>query len=53
MLLDTKVLVRWNGRNKEYYISKGYKFTQNNDLFWVGIEDLNPSSHTMITAKEK
>lgn len=48
MLLDTKVLVRWNGRNKEYYISKGYKFTQNNDLFWVDIEDLNPSSHTMI-----
>lgn len=48
MLLDTKVSVRWNGRNKEYYLSKGYKFTQNNDLFWVDILDLKPTSHIMI-----
>ena len=48
MFLDKEIAVRWNGKNKNYYISKGYEFTKINDLFYVDMADLNPNSHEMI-----
>lgn len=48
MLLSKTVKVKWNSRNKKYYIEKGYHFTKLNDVFEVKIEDLMPSSKAKV-----
>ena len=31
MFLEQFVIITWNGKNKQYYMSKGYKFTKTFD----------------------
>lgn len=40
--------MKWNGKNKAYYTSKGYEWTKQGEEFDVKIEDLNPTSHNKI-----
>lgn len=40
--------MRWNGSNKQYYISKGYTYTKHNDVFLVKVEDLTKSNNNEI-----
>lgn len=44
-----KIEVEWHQKNKDYYISKGYKFTKYGDIFLVDAEDIN--SHSKIKIK--
>jgi very-short-patch-repair endonuclease len=48
MLITDKVLVKWNGNNKKWYMSKGYPFTKYNDEFEVKVCDLPNVSHVNI-----
>ena len=49
MVLSETIKMKWNGRNKAYYTSKGYEWTKQGDEFDVKIEDLNPTSHNKIS----
>lgn len=51
MLLDDRVEIKWNSRNKEYYQSKGYEFTKSGDLFFVNIRDLQEGSNIRVRVK--
>jgi hypothetical protein len=42
------VQVRWNNFNKEWYQSKGYIYTKNNDLFDVFVKDLTAHSDKKV-----
>ena len=44
MLISKSAEVKWGNRNKQYYIDKGYNFTNNGDCFEVNVRDLSPSS---------
>ena len=48
MIIDDKVLMTWNGRNKKHFESKGYVYTKQRDEFYVKIEDLQETSHVKI-----
>lgn len=37
---DQLVEMKWNSRNKEHYVSKGYEYTGKGQTFYVEIEDL-------------
>lgn len=39
ILLTKELIVKWNNKNKSYYESKGYIFTNNGEEFAVKIED--------------
>ena len=41
--------VKWNNTNKEWYESKGYKYTKRYDIFDVKAKDLSPHSDKVIT----
>lgn len=47
-LLSKEVKMNWHSKNKEYYISKGYRFTSFKDTFMVKIEDLPPHSRSIV-----
>ena len=51
ILLDKTVKIRLNGKNKEWYINKGYKWTKSGDEIEVNIYDLSPKAETIIKAK--
>lgn len=51
MLLSKEVISKWNSKNKKYYIGKGYKFTNYGEEFKVKIEDLTPSSKSIVRVK--
>ena len=52
MLLDNqKILIKWSARNKNWYISKGYNFTKNGDVFEVNPVDLSKGSHKKVKVK--
>ena len=51
MLLNSTIQTKWNPRNKEYYIGKGYKFTEMGDTIDVLISDISPGSNTEVTVK--
>lgn len=40
--------MRWNSRNKKYYINKGYEFSRMNEYFNVKVEDLPKGSNIKI-----
>lgn len=40
MLIDKIIKIAWSSSNKNWYVSKGYKFTKIDDEFEVPIEDL-------------
>ena len=42
------VKMTWNGRNKTYYIEKGYSFTKIGDKFSVKIADLPNGSSVEV-----
>ena len=48
ILLDDKVEVSWNVKNKDHYINNGYIFTKFNDKFYVNISDLKENSNAKI-----
>lgn len=48
MLISKTAKVKWNGKNKQYYIDKGYTYTKCGDEFEVPIEDLSPSSKSIV-----
>lgn len=43
-----KVKVKWNGRNKQYFIEKGYLFTELGNEFSVDATDLTSGSATPV-----
>lgn len=48
MLISTEVSIKWNARNKNHYVSLGYKFTKMKDSFVVKTEHLTPGSIAVI-----
>jgi len=45
---NQKVIAKWSGRNKGYYISKGYIYTKIGDLFDVNVEDLSSGTRSEV-----
>lgn len=48
IVLNQKVKIKWNGRNKKHYIDRGYSFTKMSDEFEVRVEDLTIGSRAQI-----
>lgn len=48
MLISKTVKLKWNGKTKKYYESKGYKFTKYKDEFEVKVEDLTRCCHVKV-----
>lgn len=48
MLLTTKVLIKWNSRNKSYYVNLGYEFTKMGEAFEVKVKDLTKGANTRV-----
>lgn len=51
MLISEFVEVKWYGSNKQYYMNKGYEFTNIGDIFIVKFHDLLPSGSQRILLK--
>jgi hypothetical protein len=51
MLLTKEVEVKWNSRNKKWFIDKGYVFTKLQDSFIVKVEDLSKGSSALVKIK--
>lgn len=51
MLLEQMVEVKWRNRTKEWYESKGYKFTKLNDTFTADINDITGSPDIIVKAE--
>ena len=51
MFLEQFVIITWNGKNKQYYMSKGYKFTKMFDKFRCNINDLTNGSRAIVKLK--
>ena len=48
MLLEEKVEIIWNGRNKQHFVDKGYSYTKQREPFMVKVSDLQETSHVKI-----
>ena len=48
MLIDKKIGMRWNSKNKKFYEEKGYIFTKMKDKFMVNVEDLKDGSNEKV-----
>lgn len=48
MLITKEVETKWSVSNKDWYISKGYKFTKMKDDLIVKVEDLKIDSHVHV-----
>ena len=48
MILSETVKLKWNGRNKKYFVDKGYEFTKLHEEFDVRVEDLCPTTKVDI-----
>ena len=48
MIIDDKVYMTWNSRNKRHFESKGYLYTKQREGFYVKPEDLQETSHFKI-----
>jgi len=51
MIVDDKILMKWNSYNKKYYTNLNYKFTKMGDFFEINICDLNKNSHYEVNIK--
>lgn len=51
ILLTQTVQTTWNGRTKQYYIDKGYKFTKIGDPLEINVNDLKPYSEVKVDVK--
>lgn len=47
-LISKTVIMKWNGKTKKHYISKGYTFTKMGDEFEVKIEDLSKGCNIYV-----
>ena len=45
---NQKFKIKWNNTNKDWYISKGYKYTKRYDEFYVDIKDLMKGSKVKV-----
>lgn len=43
--------MKWNGKNKSWYVNKGYSFTKLQDLFLVKVEDLTAKAKALVQVK--
>lgn len=48
LLISEYVTVKWNSKNRKYYIDKGYVFTKFGDEIQVRVEDLSSSSKSIV-----
>jgi hypothetical protein len=48
LILDQKVIVKWNSRNKKHFINLGYIFTKFGDEIEIKVEDLFSGSHVKV-----
>lgn len=48
MLITKTIMMKWNGRTKQYYESKGYLFTKIGDEFEIKVEDLTNGSSIKV-----
>lgn len=48
MIIEQEVTVKWNGQNKNHYISKGYQFTEIGRELLVNTKDLPVSPYNLI-----
>jgi hypothetical protein len=51
ILISKTAIVKWNIKNIEWYIAKGYKFTKIKDKFEVLVEHLTKGSHSLVKVK--
>jgi hypothetical protein len=51
MIISEYVSVKWNSKNKSYYVNKNYTYTKMGDSFEVKIEDLLKGSNYDIVVK--
>ena len=47
-ILSKTAKMRWNPRNKKYFVEKGYTYTKMYDYFDAKIEDLDPSCNVRV-----
>lgn len=50
-LISETVIIKWHGRNKQYYIEKGYLFTKIGNGFEVKVSDLQKATRTHVNCK--
>lgn len=48
MLVENHVKIKWSKRNKQWYVNKGYVFTQYQDELLVDVDDLMHGSHVKV-----
>ena len=48
LILPQKIKKKWNSSKREYYESKGYKYTKAGDEFEVNVEDLTPGAKDLV-----
>lgn len=51
MLLSEILDMRWNPRNIDWYVSRGYTYTNKGDVFQIKVKDLPPYSQYKVTVK--
>jgi hypothetical protein len=51
MLLDQKVIVKWNPKNREHYENKGYPYTGYNQAFEVDVKELMQGAKAYVDVK--
>lgn len=51
MLLTEYAELKWNPHNKNYYESKGYKYTKMKDTFLVKVNDLSDGANAIVQIK--
>jgi hypothetical protein len=44
-------MMKWNGKTKERYEAKGYRWTKSGDEFEIKVEDLSCGSHALVEVK--
>ena len=48
MIISETTTVRWNGKNKNHFVEKGYEYTKLGDYFEAKVEDLMPKSRAIV-----
>ncbi len=51
MLVTKTVLIKWNSKIKNHYVSKGYTYTKMGDTFEVNVNDLTKGSNVEVEFK--
>lgn len=51
LIFKNRTSVRWNSKNKQWFVSKGYKFTNMKDIIEVDVNDLKENSLVTVEFK--